>query len=157
VEIARGLRELALGVTAADVRAEPSDDRPNVWGVLMDIGFPEDVVTLVAFADGTTSLYFSTGGGVIGAGEHASVREATNAFLNTVEAHLERFPIARDTAGPMAGRVRFHVRTFGDPRSAEADEQALGNGQHPLSPVFYAAHNVITAAREATERFQQSP
>ena len=49
----------------------------------METGYEEAVATLVAVADGTTSLYFSNGGGVIGAGTHAAVAEASRALLET--------------------------------------------------------------------------
>ena len=34
--------------------------------------------------------------------------------------------------------------------SAEANEDDLGEGRHKLSPVFHAAHAVISAVREST-------
>jgi hypothetical protein len=49
------------------------------------------VVSLVAVAKGGTSLYFSTGGGVIGGGEHDSVRAANRKLLLFVEQGLELF------------------------------------------------------------------
>ena len=38
--------------------------------VLMETGYPEAVATLVVVTDGSASIYFSNGGGIIGAGEH---------------------------------------------------------------------------------------
>ena len=40
-------------------------EMPVVWGVVMETGYPEAVVTLVSLGDRTTSLYFSNGGGII--------------------------------------------------------------------------------------------
>ena len=73
-DVARGLREQALTVDPVALRLEPTPTRPHVWGILMETGYPEGVATLVALGDGTTSLYFGNGGGVIGAGEHDRVR-----------------------------------------------------------------------------------
>ena len=39
----------------------------------MDMGTRNATATLVGLADGTTSLYLSTGGAVIGGGEHPQV------------------------------------------------------------------------------------
>ena len=47
--------------------------RPDVWGVLMELGLEQGVATMVAFADGTVSLYFSGGGGIIGAFKPAAM------------------------------------------------------------------------------------
>ncbi|MBL4575724.1 MAG: hypothetical protein JKY51_06460 [Opitutaceae bacterium] len=46
----------------------------KVWAVMMETGFPESAYTLIASADGSASIYFSNGGGIIGAGEHENVR-----------------------------------------------------------------------------------
>jgi hypothetical protein len=64
-DVYRGLRAQALQLTAAQVG--PAD---AVFGVLMETGYPEAVVSLVALSDGTASLYFSNGGGIIGTGGH---------------------------------------------------------------------------------------
>ena len=147
----RAMREQALHVDAVALGLAPSPVRPHVWGVLMETGYPEAVATLVALADGTTSLYFSNGGGVIGAGDHASVRAAGDALLSTAEAHLAGFTPANATPLPELGRVRFYVRTFGATLGAEAEERALGEGRHPLAPMFHAGHALIAAVRQATE------
>jgi hypothetical protein len=105
----------------------------------------------VAFAEGTTSLYFSTGGGVIGAGEHDTVCAAAQAFLETADAHVEKFSATTDHALPARGRVRFYVHTFNGLLTAEGDEEDLGYGRHPLSPVFHAGHAVISEIRQIEE------
>jgi len=61
-ETIRGLRQHALTVSAADLGLGPTADRPQVWGVVMETGYPEAVATLVVLGEGTTSLYFSNGG-----------------------------------------------------------------------------------------------
>ena len=146
----RGLRQQALTVDAAQLGVAPTATRAHVWGVLMETGYPEAVATLVALADGTTSLYFSNGGGVIGAGEHSAVRAASETLLSTAEEHLGELAPAVGTPLPEVGRVRFYVRTFKGTVGAEAKEEDLGEGRHILSPLFHTAHSVITAVREAS-------
>jgi hypothetical protein len=152
VESIRLLREQALLVRAEALGFAASAALPHVWGVLLETGYPEGVVTLVALVDGTTSLYFSNGGGIIGAGEHASVRAANAAFLAAAEAQLGDFSPAAATPQPGLGRVCLHVRTFERTVGAEADEQELGEGGHALSRVFHAGHALISAIQEAAER-----
>ena len=149
-EASRELRHQALTVAASDLGLAPTAARPNVWGILMETAYPEGVATLVVLADGTTSLYFSGGGGVIGAGDHDSVRGAGEMVLSATEAHLSHFVTAGETPLPDVGRVRFYVRTFDGIKGAEADEEDLGEGRHPLSPVFHAAHDVIGAIRQVS-------
>lgn len=143
------LRKQALSVRASDLGLEPGG--AQVWGALMETGFPKAVVTLVSFAEGTTSLYFSTGGGTIGAGAHASVRAAAERFLAAAHEHLGHFSAAREHPLPAEGRVRFYVHTFHGLLTADRDEQDLGYQRDPLAPVFHAGHAVITAIRELDE------
>ena len=147
----RKLREQALRVTAEELDLFPTEQRPRVWGAIMELGYPTGIATLMTLAEGTTSLYFSGGGGVIGAGEHASVRDAAEAFLDAVEAHLEGFPRVDATPTPRFGRVRLYVRTFEGTLGIEATDEDLSRGLHPLSPVFHAGHAVITAIRQTNE------
>lgn len=116
----------------------------------METGYPEAVATLSVFGEGSTSLYFSNGGGVIGAGHHGSVRQTHPALFREAEAQLAVFKPAVDTGLPAVGRVRIYLRTFGGTVSAEADEQDLGHMRERLSPLFHAAHATIAAVREAS-------
>ena len=149
--MSRQLREQALGVTAADLGLGPTGPRPDVWGVLMEMGFRDAVATLATFADGSASLYISSGGGVIGAGQHQPVRDEAERFLFVVQQSLAEFQPASDTPLPSEGRVRFYVRTFDSTLTAEADEKLLGNRLHKLSPVFLAGHAVLTQMRLISE------
>jgi hypothetical protein len=147
----RELREQALRVTALDLELAPTESRPLVWGAIMELGYPTGIATLMTLAEGTTSLYFSNGGGVIGAGEHPTVRDAAETFLDVVEDHVTEFPRVEATPTPRIGRVRFYVRTFDGTLGMEAMEEDLGRNLHHLSPVYHAGHAVITAIRETSE------
>jgi hypothetical protein len=96
-------------------------------------GYPAGTATLVTLADGTTSLCTSTGGGIIGGGGHARVAAASRSFLAVVEDHL----------GLMSPDLDSDV--------ADAPEDDLGHGRHPLSTVFYAGHDVLTELRTMDE------
>lgn len=140
------LRDQALGVTATSLGLTG-----GVHGVLMETGYPEAVVTLVAMADGAASLYFSNGGGLIGAGEHPGPAAAARALIAFVSDHLNALTPATTTPLPAPGRTRFHVLTDRGILAAEASEDDLGEGRHALSPLFYAAHELITEMRMVDE------
>ena len=151
MEVIRRLREQAFQLSAADLELSPTPSRPHVWGAIMELGYPTGIATLLSFAEGTTSLYFGNGGGVVGAGEHESVRAAAEVFLDAVEAHRAGLNAVEETPTPRIGRVRFYARTFGGTLGAEATEDQLRQKLHPLSPVFFAGHAVISAIRESSE------
>jgi hypothetical protein len=147
---ASALRDQALAITAEQLGLAPNET--SIWAVLMEIGYPNGVATLAVFADGTTSLYFSSGGGVLGAGAHASVQEASAAMLTAAERFRSVCTPVTATPYPEPGRVRFYLRTAQGTVGSEASEQDLGYRRHALSPLFHAGHAVVTAVRLANEQ-----
>ena len=128
----------------------PHLDRP-VWGAVMDMAFPDGVASLISLEDGTTSLYTSTGGGVIGGGAHQPVVEATQAFIQAVSEHVSQFSPTDSDDLPGPGHVRFHALGYDARRVADAEESDLQTRTNDLWPLYYAGHQVITALRIATE------
>lgn len=148
-EVTRGLREQALTAPATELGAPVSANTPFL--VLMDMGYDNAVVSVVATQSGDASIYFSSGGGIIGGGAHESVRQAALNLVTESAKYLERFTKANQFSSPATGNVRFFVRT---PESVlvspDVSESKLGNGNDPLSPLFYAAQDVITQLRQQT-------
>ena len=148
-EVTRELREHALTVLPSELGVASAPGHMRVWAVLMETGYAEAVVSLVCLADGTTSLYFSNGGGVIGGGQHQRVRDAADKLIALMDTRVDELSVTETYPMPAVGRVRFYARTFDGVRTAEADEQDLGRGRHVLSPLFHASHAVIAAVRES--------
>jgi len=123
----------------------------EVWGAVMDMSFPGGVASLVSLEDGSTSLYTSTGGGVIGGGAHPPVVEATHAFLDAVAVYAPQFSPTDSDDVPEPGHIRFHALGFDGRRGADALEADLQARTHDLWPLYYSGHQVITALRVATE------
>jgi hypothetical protein len=150
-EVYVGLRRQALAVTRQQLDPEAASDG-EVLALLLETGYPEAVATLVGLADGTTSMYFSNGGGMIGAGQHEDVAAATRRWLELGEQSLEQLPSAvGDVLLPDEGMTQLVAVTESGLRAARAPERELGGGGHPLSALFYAAHEVITAIRFVDE------
>ena len=148
--VSRDLREHIFASMPGELGIAPGAGHERVWAVLMEIGYPEAVASLIAVADGTSSLYFSNGGGIIGAGQHDSVRAPAMRFVQLVDTHVSQLAVADEHPLPNVGCVRFYARTFTDVRTAEAAEQDLGEGRHPLSQLFFAGHAVISAIRKVS-------
>jgi hypothetical protein len=113
----------------------------------METGYPEAVATLVAVVDGTSSLYFSNGGGLIGAGTHAPVAEANRRWLEKGREFLPQLSAITDPPLPAEGLTQFVAVTPEGLRGAVAPEEELGQGRHGLSPLFYGGQDVITQIR----------
>lgn len=142
-DIGQGLRAMVLGLTAQKVAPRPS----GVFGVLMDWGFPNALATLVALADGGTSLYLPYGG-FLGGHAHPKIREAGQQFLTTAERFVDQFPVTTDYPTPKPDCARFYVLTTGGVHgSPEVDTRKLHPGQPGIAELFGAAQAVITQIR----------
>jgi hypothetical protein len=146
-----GLRGQLVSGDPAAFGIAPSDRLPRVWGVLFEQGMRDAVATVVSLADGTTSLYTSTGGGVIGGSAHPGAVEATRRFLEVVEASLELTTPSDELPLPVPEEVRFNVLTYDGPRTASARQAELGDQAHPLRLLWLAAHGVVTELRRISE------
>ena len=75
------MRKLAFTIKPEDMDIKIGNDY-QVYGAVVDMGVDSNkIATMICFIDGTTSLYFSDGGGIIGAGRHESVKNAASTFL----------------------------------------------------------------------------
>jgi len=105
---------------------------------------------LVGIADGSASLYFSSGGGIIGGGKHEPVRKVCAEFLTLAQDFVSISNIVDAFPLPKEGNVRCYLVTRGGVYTFEATEEDLGYERHPCSPLFYKGHELITAIRENT-------
>lgn len=82
-EVYRGLREQAFNITPADLHITLDvGEKYQVYAAVIDMPVNNAISTLVCMFDGTTSLYFSNGGAILGAGQkHETVAKATREFL----------------------------------------------------------------------------
>src|SRR5262245_34979877 len=117
----------------------------------METGYPAAAATLVALGDGTASLYFSSGGGVIGGGPQPSVNATARRLVEIAGRHLSELSPTTEFPLPGTGEVRFYILTANGVLEGSAREDDLGAGSHSLSEVFFAGHDVITGLRKVTE------
>lgn len=121
---------------------------PPVWLAVMEWVIGDSAVTLVSVNDGSTSLYFSHGGGFVGAGAHKPVAVATGQFLGECFRAREHFVEATGFDFPPVGMVRFYCRTSDETLTASAPEDEVRDRDHPLFRPWAAAQAVITQIRE---------
>jgi hypothetical protein len=117
----------------------------------METGFSHGSATLVALADGTTSLYLSSGGGVLGGHSHESVRRANAALLAEANRFRARLTPTSDFPLPATGGTHFYARTDSGILTGGGIDKDLGGGQHPLFPLFRAGHAVLSELRLVCE------
>ena len=146
-----GLRSMALSTKPDSIGVKLKD--PNeVWGVVMETGYPEAVASLVALVDGTVSLYFSNGGGIIGLGPHAGPQRAAQSLLAASQQFSKQAQPTKSYPLPKPSFTRFYLLTGNGALTAEVKEDDLGNNRHPLSPLFYKGQELISEIRNVDQQ-----
>ncbi|HME53158.1 MAG TPA: hypothetical protein VKM55_13130 [Candidatus Lokiarchaeia archaeon] len=147
VDAIKTLRDKALTVTPDKIGLSRLTANLEVWGVIMEMGYPEGLATLIVLADGTTSLYFGNGGGIIGGGDHDEVRSEARKFLAMANQALYEMQFTETLPYPLVGRVKFYCRTFDGVFAADAEEDELEENDDVLSTLFQEGNEVIALLR----------
>jgi hypothetical protein len=136
----RTILELGPDVVAAPLRA-----------ALLEIGMAGGAATIVCVADGSTSMYTSTGGGYLGMGRHEPVRQANAAFRATVAEHLARLMVVPDVSPPVQGDVNVVAVTADGLRLLHCPESEARQPAAAAYPMYVAAQVVVTQMRLVAE------
>jgi hypothetical protein len=145
-EIYERLRALAFAATPETAQL-PGDP----FGLIMETAYREGVVTVVAMSDGSTSLYNSKGGAIIGAGQHPKPNALARQLVREAKDFARLLEPSGDHELPALGQTRFYLLTRTGALSAKAPELDLAENRLPLSPLFHAVHQVIAAVIEAQQ------
>lgn len=140
------LRELALTADPGESGLEPRAGS-GVYGGLMDLGHPSGTVTVLGLADGTASLYTTSGGGVIGGGEHPTVQAAVAAWLTALEAAMGDLRPMSEFRLPGVGEVGFVALSTRGHRGGSGNEVRLQARKTALSPLYIAGQGIVTQLR----------
>jgi hypothetical protein len=127
----------------------------DAFGVLMEIGISDSVVTLACFADGDARLLYQSGGGMIGGISHENVRKAAGELVGLAQKALPR--MTRASAQPLPGpdRIRFYVLTGRGVMTAETDRKSLAERASELSSLYQSGQEVVTQLRQAEQQRSQ--
>jgi rhodanese-related sulfurtransferase len=119
-----------------------------VHAVLMDWRVSNGMATIYACADGTASLYLSSGGGFIGGGQkYPAIREAALTAISVARKLIDQFEATESTDFPLPGDVQFFVVTNAGFRRGAAAEALLQQGIDPLLALANAMQMVVTQYR----------
>jgi hypothetical protein len=136
------MRRLALEACLPDI------NRGGVHVVIMDWHVDKGTVTVVAAADGSASLYLSTGGGYVGGSEKVpAIRDAALhaiALATGMRYHFER---TEASPLPSLGDVTFYINTGARVSCAVVPESRLRAGADPLAGLSGAMQRIVTEYR----------
>jgi hypothetical protein len=143
-----GMRNLALTVSAAKT-GKPFPAKPNEpLAVLMDIPTSTRTATIVAYADGTASIYTSNGGGYMGGSQkYPAIREAAVKMLAAGRQAQAKMQITRQFPLPDQREIAFYVVTESGVYTARVPQDEFRKSTHPLAELYAASQEVITQYR----------
>ncbi len=150
-EVYLGLRAQALAMRPQDLGLTTASNPAAPYGILLESSSAQGGFTLVCFATGDASLYFTHGGGILGGAGHEPVRRAARAFVAASEPFLGLMQRTQTFPLPGPGRTRFFVLTPTGVFTAEASTEDLGKGRDRLSEVFHHGNAVLAALRQLDE------
>lgn len=154
----RTLRDSILRRELGDLSGTRPGTGAAASAALMDWNLGGDVATLAAFGDGTVSLYYSAGGGIIGAGTQATIREPALYFHELVTAGADRLLPETGQEVPEAGRVKFWLVRPGSTMCSQAFVVAdVAIPSHPFSAAHDAAQATIAAIRHHQTGVPRAP
>lgn len=152
-QAAQGAAMLRQKVLNREFLADTPGSTPgsSIRAVVFDWELGNGSATLAAFDDGTTSLYFSSGGGVIGAGAYEAVKRAAASFREEANKVRGRFTSVSEFPLPSSGTSVFYLVTDSATlTSGPVPSADLQSQQHPLGELARRAQDVITEVRKAS-------
>lgn len=144
-----GLRSQVLNLTTEEFGVTRENFPYDIWGLVMESGMDEGSYSLVCLADGTTSIYYSSGGGILGAGGHESVQTACKYLLSGANHFFRLASFSDNQTLPNKGETVFYFLGHEGARKYSAPTNELGNNKDSLSKLFHASHMVISKIRES--------
>ena len=105
------LRTAALHRKASELGfdIEPNSNQP--YGIIMDWNIGQATSTIVSFATGDASMYYSTGGGWLGGFGVEKVSSASKEFVIVAGEYVDKLNKVSDYPMPPVGFMRFYIIT----------------------------------------------
>lgn len=144
----------ALGLRNAVLSRElfqMAGSKAGIRAVVYDWHIAGGTASLVAFEDGSTSLYLIPGGGFIGAGAHENVRRAATAFRDEAAKARGQFHAVTEYPLPAKGYSTFYIITDSSTLSSGALRTSdLSSQSHPFAALSRLGQEVISEVRKSS-------
>jgi len=145
-----GLRNMAFTVSPDTLGLTLSKEKTEVYGVIMDWEMGGAIATTIAYMTGDASMYTSTGGGVIGGGQHQNVNSAAKQLIKVAQTYLDKAVKIVTTPLPQTDNVKFYLLTN---KGIYVGQEAMSNFENNSSKwlgLFEQANIVLTELRKTS-------
>ena len=146
-----GLRNMAFSTTPERLGLSLPTGKTTVYGVIMDWEMGGVTATTVSYQTGDASLYISTGGGVIGGGQHQNVNRAAKQFVSLAQTFLDKTTKTETTALPSTNEVKFFLLTNKGVFAGQEQMKNFENNSSAWLKLFEEGNKVLAQLRLTTE------
>ena len=146
-----GLRNMAFSTTPDQLGLELPVDQASVFGVVMDWEMDGATATTVAYLTGDASLYLTTGGGVIGGGQHENVKIAAKQFVTIAQTYFDKSSKTEKQLLPAKHQVNFYLLTNKGLFVGQEEIENLENNSSSWLELFEEGNKVLNELRLTTE------
>jgi len=143
-----GIRRFAISVTPEQLKLAIPATETFVYGVIMDWNMGETIVTLAAYITGAANMYFSTGGGITGAGKNPEVGEVAVEFVITAQRFINRGVPTAIIELPAPGMVKFYLLTNRQIYAAQEPAVYFEDNSSAWLELFEKGNRVIIEMRK---------
>lgn len=143
------LREVAFSTRSEDVEVKVTPGQEQAYGVIVEFRRDAAMVTVVGFASGDSSVYLSTGGGLIGGRREPLVAAAAQSLVARAQLQLADLPLVKTYPTPDQGDVRVYVLTTAGLRGVEVARSQIETAHHPLNLLYADAQKIMSEFRTA--------
>jgi hypothetical protein len=147
-----GLRNMAFSATPEQLGLTLPTDKTMVYGAIMDWEMGGATATTVAYQTGDASMYLSSGGGVIGGGQHQNVNIAAKQFINIAQTFLEKTAKTDSKTLPNKDEVKFYLLTNKGIFVGHEQMKNFENNTSTWLRLFEEGNNVLTELRKTTDQ-----
>lgn len=146
------LRNQAFAVTFEQLGLSLPKDKTVVYGVVMDWEMDGATATTVAYQTGDASLYLSSGGGVIGGGQHQNVNSAAKEFVSLAQTFIDNTIKTETKPLPNKNVVKFYLLTNKGIYVGQEEMKNFENNSSNWLRLFEEGNKVISELRMTSEK-----
>lgn len=147
-----GLRSMAFSTSPQQLSLKIPDNKTQVYGIILDWDLGDAIATIIGFETGDASMYLSSGGGVIGGGQHDNVRNVVKPYIKMGQDFLDKAVKSDTNTLPDKNCIKFHFLTNKGIYSVQEQMINIENETSDWLSLFEEANKVLTELRLISEK-----
>ncbi len=144
------LRNKMLALNAQEWNLAPSEEFPHVLWIMMELPMGGITASVFASRDGDASLYTTSTFGVIGAGQHNSVRLPALEWVKMAENYVDLMAPTNELGYAPSTFVRFYILTQEGLRKADVGVMGIMSSSNDFNQLYGMGQIVLTEIRKAS-------